>query len=49
MVAEWIQDATRAPADAKLPDLVPLIEFGASPRATTASRVDEIPSALALA
>jgi len=28
--------ATRAPADAKLADLVPLIEFGASPRATIA-------------
>lgn len=28
--------ATRAPADAGLPDLVPLIEFGASPRATIA-------------
>jgi MoxR-like ATPase len=28
--------ATRAPADAGLTDLVPLIEFGASPRATIA-------------
>jgi MoxR-like ATPase len=29
-----IVHATRFPKDAKLPDLVPLIEFGASPRAT---------------
>jgi MoxR-like ATPase len=28
--------ATREPAAAGLPDLVPLIEFGASPRATIA-------------
>lgn len=28
--------ATRAPADVGLPDLVPLVEFGASPRATIA-------------
>jgi MoxR-like ATPase len=38
-IVDYIVDlvhATRAPADAKLPDLVPLIEFGASPRATIA-------------
>jgi MoxR-like ATPase len=36
-IVDYIVDivhATRAPADAKLSDLVPLIEFGASPRAT---------------
>jgi MoxR-like ATPase len=36
-VVDYIVDivhATRSPADAKLADLVPLIEFGASPRAT---------------
>jgi len=31
-----IVHATRAPAEAGLPDLVPLVEFGASPRATIA-------------
>ncbi|MEO8944987.1 MAG: MoxR family ATPase, partial [Gemmatimonadaceae bacterium] len=31
-----IVEATRNPKDAKLPDLAPLIEFGASPRATLA-------------
>ena len=38
-IVDYIVDlvhATRAPADAKLTDLVPLIEFGASPRATIA-------------
>jgi MoxR-like ATPase len=38
-IVDYIVDlvhATRAPADFKLPDLVPLIEFGASPRATIA-------------
>src|ERR1035437_30686 len=38
-IADYIVDlvhATRAPADFKLADLVPLIEFGASPRATIA-------------
>lgn len=38
-IVDYIVDlvhATRSPADAKLPDLVPLIEFGASPRATIA-------------
>ena len=38
-IVDYIVDlvhATRAPADANLPDLVPLIEFGASPRATIA-------------
>ena len=38
-IVDYIVDlvhATRAPADAKLADLVPLIEFGASPRATIA-------------
>jgi MoxR-like ATPase len=38
-IEDYIVDlvhATRAPADAKLTDLVPLIEFGASPRATIA-------------
>jgi len=38
-IADYIVDivhATRAPADAGLADLVPLIEFGASPRATIA-------------
>jgi MoxR-like ATPase len=38
-IVDYIVDlvhATRAPADARLPDLVPLIEFGASPRATIA-------------
>ena len=36
-IVDYIVDlvhATRAPADAKLADLVPLIEYGASPRAT---------------
>jgi len=36
-IVDYIVDivhATRSPADAKLNDLVPLIEFGASPRAT---------------
>jgi MoxR-like ATPase len=36
-IVDYIVDivhATRSPADAKLADLVPLIEFGASPRAT---------------
>ena len=36
-IVDYIVDivhATREPADAGLPDLVPLIEFGASPRAT---------------
>ncbi len=38
-IVDYIVDlvhATRAPADASLPDLVSLIEFGASPRATIA-------------
>ncbi len=38
-IVDYIVDlvhATRAPADFKLADLVPLIEFGASPRATIA-------------
>jgi MoxR-like ATPase len=38
-IVDYIVDivhATRSPADAKLKDLVPLIEFGASPRATIA-------------
>lgn len=38
-IVDYIVDlvhATRAPADARLPELVPLIEFGASPRATIA-------------
>ena len=38
-IVDYVVDlvhATRAPADAKLADLVPLIEFGASPRATIA-------------
>ena len=38
-IVDYIVDlvhATRAPADFKLGDLVPLIEFGASPRATIA-------------
>jgi len=38
-IVDYIVDlvhATRAPADARLPELAPLIEFGASPRATIA-------------
>ena len=38
-IVDYIVDlvhATRSPADAKLHDLVPLVEFGASPRATIA-------------
>jgi MoxR-like ATPase len=38
-IVDYIVDivlATRAPADAGLKELVPLIEFGASPRATIA-------------
>jgi len=38
-IVDYIVDlvhATRSPADARLPELVPLIEFGASPRATIA-------------
>jgi MoxR-like ATPase len=38
-IVDYIVDlvhATRSPADAKLADLVPLVEFGASPRATIA-------------
>src|SRR5688500_6720004 len=38
-IVDYIVDivhATRKPADAGLPDLAPLIEFGASPRATIA-------------
>jgi MoxR-like ATPase len=38
-IVDYIVDivhATRAPADARLRELVPLIEFGASPRATIA-------------
>ena len=38
-IVDYIVDivlATRAPADAGLKDLTPLIEFGASPRATIA-------------
>ena len=38
-IADYIVDivhATRVPADVGLPDLAPLVEFGASPRATIA-------------